>query len=556
MRGGLVATLAIVVVLGAVPLASADEDTGEDDETECIHPPDVEETYQWVYEASNGRTRIVEILHEGLASTPIGNHNVTQVRYTEVNDAGQKMAWGQLGRLSAGSPAPWGLVASDHRESTEEGELRRQDTYNPPFRVIHRGSATCPGDRWDFRTEHTIVYGRYGRAGNDQGEETWQVQALDWTNVSVPAGELEVLPVIAERESDAYRIETFWSPEARAPAMVAQGLGPTEDSSRELVEYILDQRPAAFFAVRPQNPRVGDTITLDARPSFDPDGNITDYHWIVGEENHTGAVVELNVSEERTLPIHLSVRDDADRVAKRARTIYVGPAQGSGVAVSGPTEAREDEVVSLEAHASFDPVEIRWREGSTVVGEGPTYRFYMNETRTLHADAFHPSGRVETANHTVELVQDDADGEQDASRERSRAYYPPGATDELAIIDPLEGQIVPTRFQVEVRAQDRATLMANDRPVWQGTTNGTERVDVHLEPGDHTLTLQRTGTSQTVNVTVAEGGTIAADGDARTSEDDASSSGSSPTPAPSTLLVVALVALVSGFHRRADRGRP
>lgn len=552
MNRGLLAVLTVALVVSMIPLAGAQEDE-EADEKRCITPPDVEPSYEWAYELSNGRTRYVEVVDKGPATTPRGHHNVTTFEFAERNENNETKAWGQVVRYGADSPYPWALTSQDRWERTSKGELRRMDSYDPPFSTIHGGLETCPGDFWRFTTHHTITYGQYGQAGNEQANETWQVRAHAWTNVTVPEGTHEVLPIVAVREADGYQIITYWSPEVRAPAMIEQGPNQTTELTRELSWFILDQRPTPIFEVTPLHAEVGDVLTLNGTASWDPEGNITEYRWHVDGETYFGPVVELNATEEKTVNIRLFVTDEANRTTTLGTTRYIAPEGGGGVGVSGPTEAYSGRVVTLEAHASFDPVEVRWRQGDTVVGQGETFQFRMEETRNLSVDAFHETGRVYTTNHTVELVER-SPGDTSGSGDGDEGLYPPGATDELAILEPLEGQLVPKFFEATVRAKQPATLTVDQRPVWQGTAETTETVSIgELDTGKHTLTLSNEDAEQTVNITVAADGTRSTADEAETTDEtDANASSGNATPAPSAAFAVALAALVAVGLRRRD----
>ncbi|PSG96316.1 hypothetical protein BRD56_11540 [Thermoplasmatales archaeon SW_10_69_26] len=555
MKRALVLPLVLVVVTGMIPVGTAQEDEGED-EPRCIEPPDVEPTYEWAYNLSNDRTRYVEVVDADTpATTSRGHHNITKLGFEEQTADGERKAWGSQVRFAADSPYPWALSTQDRWERTDEGELRRMDAYDPPFRNVHYTQETCPGQFWEFETHHTIRYGKYGQASSDQANETWQVRALQWSNVSVPAGTFEALEIASVRTADQYRITTHWSPEVQGPVKVVQGPGGAPESTRELSWYILDQRPSPVWCYSVENatcgpdavhPTAGDTLYLNGSASYDVEGNVTDYTWRVSGEVHRGPVASLNLTEERTLDVRLFVTDEANRTSTLGQTIYVAPEEGTGVGVSGPTKALEGQVVTLEAHTSFDPVEIRWRDNSTVVGDGDTYQFYMEETTNLSVDAFHESGRVSTTNHTVHLV-DDGEGSEGSDEQTQR--YPPGGSERLAILEPLEGQVVPSSFEVVVRAETEATLTADDRPVWQGTADPSERVPVRLDQGDRTLVLASSSEQQTVNVTVSADATGSGD-EAATTDNASTGDGLAPTPAPSALLVAGLVASLALARRR------
>jgi hypothetical protein len=544
--------LAIVLVSGMIPIGTAQED--DEANTECVLSPDLEVTYEWAYELANGRTRYVEVIDQAPATTPQGHYNITKFGFEEQNGDGERKAWGRQVRMASDTPAPWSLLTQDRWERTGGEEIRRMDSYDPSFRVALFAQETCPGRFWEFTTNHTTQYGEYGQAGSDQADETWQVRVGSWENVTVPAGTFEVLPVKAVRTADEYTIRTYWSPEARAPALVEQ-VNPTgTDTSRELTWYILDERPTPLYEVTPVHPEVGDNITLDASASYDPEGNITEYRWNVDGETYHGRVVTINATEEGIVDIRLFVTDEANRTTTLGTTRYVGPAEGSGVGITGPTEAYSGQVVTLEAHASFDPVEIRWQEDGQVVGEGAKFQFRIEQTRNLTANAFHESGHVYTANHSVELLDRGEDQGSNASSDEGWAY-PPGASARLAILEPLEGQIVSPTFEVRVKADTSAVLKADNRPVWNGTADPSELVTVPLDEGDHTLSLESGSERRTVNVTVAEGGSVDAGATNPSAEQASGEADPSPAPGPAVVGVLFAFGLAGTLATRRYRSR-
>lgn len=540
MKRALALSLLAVVLVSSAPTGLAQEDTDEPEER-CMEAPDVKKTYEWAFDLSNNRTRLVEVVDRGPATTPRGHHNITRLGFEEYDVNNELKAWGHTVRYAPTSIYAWGLSTQDRWERVEDETTRRLDSFDPPFRVIHRTGETCPGERWQFTTRHAIQYGKYGQKGNENASETWEVQAQEWTNITVPAGTFEVLPVKAIRTEandrpipgDRYQITTYWAPEAMAPAKVEQGPGGVPESSRELTEYILDRRPVARFEVTPLHPSVGDNITLNATASFDYDGEVEDYRWQVGETMYNGSVVSFNATETGTLDIQLFIRDANNRTGTISTTRYVAPQQGSGIGIDGPETAVEGEIVTIKAFPSFDPTKIRWRIDDQVVGNGETYQFYMNQTTRLDVDVVHESGRVYNANHTVELVRS-SQGAGGSGNETTR--YPPGATAELAILEPLEGQVVPQTFPVRLQSRTNATLFVDERPVWQGSASSAEETELEVEPGSHTLRLTSEDAEHTVNITASSTASDGSEGDGSSGSASDASDSPAATPGPSVAL--------------------
>lgn len=483
--------LTIVVLLLVSAPALADED-----EPKCIHPPDLAPSYTWTYVTGDNGTRTEQVVRESKADTPQGREETIQLEFRETDAEGNQTAYGQQIRYGQNATYPWGLVRQTRWAEHNDTVTRRTDGWDPPFQLVHLGRETCPGDFRQYTTYHSTSYGPYGDARHHEANETWRVRVGPWTNVTVPAGTFEALPVTADQghgpPSERYRIRAYWSPEVQGVVARVQGGGGVTERSLQLESYVLNRQPYAIIEASPSNPQAGDTIELDGTKSVDPDGNVTSYHWRVGNRTFTGSTVAFDVNEETTLPIELTVGDDGNRSAHRQTSLYIAPAGGDGLGLTGPTEALEGEIVTLEARTSFEPVRIQWRENDTVVGQGPTFRFYMERSRNLTVDAIHESGRVYSRNHVVDLVE-----RGDAGHGGDR--WPPSG--EPTILEPLEGQVVPQRTTVRVDTDVEVTLLVDGRPVWQGGPGDGEEIDVDMEPGRHTLKLASQVGNQTVNVT-------------------------------------------------------
>ncbi len=75
--------------------------------------------------------------------------------------------------------------------------------------------------------------------------------------------------------------------------------------------------PVARFRVRPTPPTTGSPVTLDATPSYDPDGNVTDYRWYVYNDSADdfdfvgqGETLGYGFEEPGRVRVRLQVVDD------------------------------------------------------------------------------------------------------------------------------------------------------------------------------------------------------------------------------------------------------
>ena len=77
------------------------------------------------------------------------------------------------------------------------------------------------------------------------------------------------------------------------------------------LRYPANEPPIASFTYSPKHPVVNQTISFNASPSYDPDGNITCYEWDFGDgTNGTGKIVNHSYSSADTYKIALTVTDN------------------------------------------------------------------------------------------------------------------------------------------------------------------------------------------------------------------------------------------------------
>ncbi|MBN2442604.1 MAG: glycoside hydrolase family 88 protein [Spirochaetales bacterium] len=83
--------------------------------------------------------------------------------------------------------------------------------------------------------------------------------------------------------------------------------------------------PVAVFTVSPANPEPGNTVTVDASASYDPDGSITQYQVNYGDGYTTnGAVTSHQYTTAGTYTITVTVTDNEGKIDTEEKTIYVG----------------------------------------------------------------------------------------------------------------------------------------------------------------------------------------------------------------------------------------
>lgn len=544
--------LVALLVAGAwpVPPASAQEER-------CIRAPDLAPDYEWEYVDQDGVHRFEEVIRTGSTLTGRGQWNVTTYELTEVQD-GQTLTTGRFSRFADDGPYPMGLMQVDRRIHSDGEAQRIVDAWDPPLGIVHDGQETCHLSRWTQDTTH--VQARDGDPPTStQRNETWQARTFGWTEVTVPAGTFEAMHVRAVREQDLYTVDTWWSPEARHAVKIERGpqSGPPVETL-ELAWYILDQRPTARFSILPADPHAGDDVELDATPSFDPDGNITNFRWEITTSQTTveqsGPTATLPDAPPGALRVRLYVTDDAGRTSARTGTFYLPQPGGSGIAVDGPLAAEHDQIVRLEAVTPFEPLRVQWRVGDQIVGDGQVYSFRMETNTTLDVSALHPSGRTYTAEHNLTLVPpgtlagDDDRQAGNASGETRGTVdgWPTGGSQVLALLDPLEGQVVEPDTQAEIWTSGPATLSVDGEEVWSGT--GPEAtVELTLDPGRHTLVLASGESRHEVNVT-ARGADLAATPDPSADATDADQ-------VPVAGLAVALPVLAGVALLLGSRGR-
>ena len=84
--------------------------------------------------------------------------------------------------------------------------------------------------------------------------------------------------------------------------------------------------PQAEFTFDVHSPQIGDTITFDASPSTDPDGEIVSYAWNFGDGQTSDTMVTTHIySSAEEYTVILTVVDDHGISSFNSTTITVSP---------------------------------------------------------------------------------------------------------------------------------------------------------------------------------------------------------------------------------------
>jgi len=174
---------------------------------------------------------------------------------------------------------------------------------------------------------------------------------------------------------------------------------------------VLNQPPVADFTYAPAEPHVGEEVTFDASPSYDPDSRITSYDWDFGDGS-TGSGKETShiYSSEGGYTVTLKVTDDKGATGSTSKTIEVLPKPNQPPVAKfsfSPSEPKVGETVTFDASESYDPdghiIDYSWDfgDGSTGHGERVTHSFSSARTYTIKLTVTDDGGLSDSTTHQV-----------------------------------------------------------------------------------------------------------------------------------------------------------
>jgi hypothetical protein len=141
----------------------------------------------------------------------------------------------------------------------------------------------------------------------------------------------------------------------------------------------VNEPPTADLAVAPAPPTAGETATLDASGSSDPDGSIASYEWRVdGEAVGTAETLSYAFDPAGEHEIGLTVRDDEGATDTATETVTVNAPPAAAFSVD-PTVPTAGETLTADASGSTDPdgsiASYEWTVDGDVVDTGSSLMY-------------------------------------------------------------------------------------------------------------------------------------------------------------------------------------
>lgn len=179
---------------------------------------------------------------------------------------------------------------------------------SPPTRSAHAAA-------YDSHSDRVLMFG-----GDPGGDDTWayDLNGNAWTEVDAPSR-----PSLRSAHGMAYDAESERTILFGGIWPYGSVTDPTLTRNRETWEFawgtgtwaMVDgpASPSAAFTVSTLSAMVGETLTMDAGPSSDPDGSIVSYAWDFGDgATASGTTVQHAYAEEGTYAVTLTVTDNDD----------------------------------------------------------------------------------------------------------------------------------------------------------------------------------------------------------------------------------------------------
>lgn len=126
--------------------------------------------------------------------------------------------------------------------------------------------------------------------------------------------------------------------------------------------FLINTEPTASFTAVPTSGVAPFTVSFDASSSFDPDGQIASYHWILADgptqepKAESGRTVSHTYHVAGTYSVKLTVTDDKGKTASVSKTIVVRENLSATASFSAtPTTGEAPLTVAFDASTSADP---------------------------------------------------------------------------------------------------------------------------------------------------------------------------------------------------------
>ena len=171
-------------------------------------------------------------------------------------------------------------------------------------------------------------------------------------------------------------------------------------------------KPTARFEMKPEAPRVNETVYFDASGSSDNDGTIESYIWDFGDGiSGSGETDTHRFQTEGTYFVKLVVTDNDGNEDSDIQTLVVGIDQGPTAVIEiSPGSPKFGETVYFDGSGSTDKdgtiVSYRWDfgDGSTGTGETTTHQYSRAGTYTVTLEVTDDSGNTGSAYENIEVT--------------------------------------------------------------------------------------------------------------------------------------------------------
>jgi len=351
------------------------------------------------------------------------------------------------------------------------------------------------------------------------------------------------------------------------------------DAFDAIVEAV-NRPPTSEFTFSPSEPAAGETVTFDASPTVDPDGDgLARFHWTFpGAEPTTRATtVDRVFDEPGTYEVELAAVDEYGTVDPNPVTRTVEVAEPVDQDENDRPEASltleprtpyANRTATLSAAGSSDP------DGDALV----EYRWDIDAGEAFEADRVSTDPRIdvtveEPGAHTFAVEVADERGATDTASLTVTVDPEPVDPPEVNITTPQEGGAV------EAGELLASWLVENEVDEFVVYLDGVEesrpeerRLSLDLDPGDHTLRVDAIGpggeATDWVNVTATEPADPAPedpgngsqgdldpaeadDGNGTEGPAEADAEDQADAPGPGALVAATLAALAAAARRRA-----
>ena len=254
-----------------------------------------------------------------------------------------------------------------------------------------------------------------------------------------------------------------------------------------------NQPPIAQFQVSAEETYPFVEVTFDASGSVDPDGQIVEYRWDLGDGTEsTGVVVQHSFASPGTYTVRLTVRDDKGASAMAEKMITVlSPSPGNQPPVArftfSPASPRVGEPVTFDASESTDPAGIgpravasyRWEFGDGNHGSGRVVRHTYTRAGTypVRLTVRDEQGLAGTAERVVTVRAVEPGPNQ-----------PPVARFSYSPANPTAG--TPVSFDARASSDPDGTIVSYAWDFGGGNQgSGVEVRHTFYAPGTHTVRL-------------------------------------------------------------------